>query len=122
MSSNSLKKTRIAWIFIIGLILCVLQAQAQTKKILTFKDIMQFRQINNPVISEDGRFIAYGTQPDRGDGDAVVHDSKGGKKIRVDRGSRPVISGNSLWAGLTVLPRGQSYGGRAVASILPSSS
>jgi len=32
---------------------------------------MRFKEIRNPKISEDGRVVAFGTQPGRGDGEAV---------------------------------------------------
>jgi len=105
MTFFSRKKTRTACFLAFGLLFLACWAQSQTQKTLTFEDIMRFNQIQNPVISDNGRIIAYGTQPDRGDGDAVIHDLKSGKIIRVDRGSRPIITKNSLWVLLTVPPK-----------------
>jgi len=98
-------KIRTAYLFIFILIFCVSWGQPQTQKTLTFEDIMRFKEIRNPGISDDGQIVVYGTQPGRGDGDAFIHNLKSGKTFRIERGSRPVISNNSLWVGLTVPPK-----------------
>jgi hypothetical protein len=77
-----------------SLIFVLYSAAAEQKKSLTVQDIMKFKHIRNPVISEDGGWIAYGTQPDRGDGDARIHSLKTNKVYTVERGTRPVISKN----------------------------
>jgi len=85
--------------------MCVsfLPAKTAAKKILTFQDIMRFKEIRNPVLSEDGKLAAYATLPGRGDGEALVHDLKTGTSFHVQRGSRPVISNNSRWVVMSVL-------------------
>lgn len=98
-------KFRTASLFIFVLILCVTWGQSQTQKTLAFEDIMRFKQIQNPVISEDGHIVAYGTQPGRGDGKTLIHNLISGETFQIERGSRPVISNNSLWVGLTVPPK-----------------
>jgi len=77
----------------------------QPKKALTYTDMMQFKHIQNPVISEDGAFLAYGLQPDRGDGEARIHEIKDGKIFSVDRGSDPKISKNSKWVAMLIKPK-----------------
>ncbi|RPJ80184.1 MAG: hypothetical protein EHM13_12455, partial [Acidobacteria bacterium] len=79
-------------------------AAAQGKRAVTFQDLMKFRAIQNPVISDDGRIVAYGTQPDRGDGEGFVHVVPTGKVITVPRGSQPAISKNGRWVAMTVRP------------------
>ncbi|RPJ76287.1 MAG: hypothetical protein EHM24_02565, partial [Acidobacteria bacterium] len=61
-------------------------------KTITFQDLMRFRAIQAPVVSDDGTVVAYGLQPDRGDGEGVVHVIASGKIYRVPRGGAPVIS------------------------------
>ncbi len=51
-------------------------------KTITFQDLMKFRAIGAPVISEDGTVVAYGLQPDRGDGEGVVHALATNRTIR----------------------------------------
>jgi len=71
-------------------------------KTITFQDLMKFRAIQNPVISEDGTVVAYGLQPDRGDGEAVVHVLQTGKTIKVPRGGQPVIAKNARFVAMVV--------------------
>jgi dipeptidyl aminopeptidase/acylaminoacyl peptidase len=88
----------------VSLIFVQYSAADEQKKPLTVQDIMKFKHIRNPVISEDGGWIAYGTQPDRGDGDARIHSFKTNKVYTVERGTRPVISKNSRWVAMIVRP------------------
>jgi dipeptidyl aminopeptidase/acylaminoacyl peptidase len=69
-----------------------LASAAPGTKTITFADLMRFRAIGSPVISDDGKVVAYGLQPDRGDGEAVVHVLATGKSVRVPLGASPVIS------------------------------
>lgn len=77
------------------------------KKALTFQDIMRFRQIRTPLISADGRWVAYSAQPDRGDTQAFLHslDVEGGSTdLKIPRGIRPVFSKDSTWCAFLVRP------------------
>ena len=71
-------------------------------KTITFADLMKFRAIGAPVISEDGTVVAYGLQPDRGDGEGVVHALATGRTIRVPLGGSPVISKNGRFVAMVV--------------------
>jgi dipeptidyl aminopeptidase/acylaminoacyl peptidase len=101
------QRTKIAFLFL--LCTCVLalgfSGENQQKKALTYKDMMQFKHIRNPAISEDGAFLAYGLQPDRGDSEARIHNIKDGKVFSVERGSAPKISKNSRWVAMVIKPR-----------------
>jgi dipeptidyl aminopeptidase/acylaminoacyl peptidase len=78
---------------------------AQTgKKVLTFEDIMKFREIRTARISEDGAWVAYAVEPGRGDGEAVIHHVKTGRYFRIERGQNPVFSKDSRWAAAAVAP------------------
>lgn len=77
------------------------------KKALTFQDIMKFKDIENPVISEDGLWLAYSLQPDRGDGEAQVHGLKTEKVFSIERGTSPVISKDSRWVAVIVKPKAE---------------
>lgn len=79
-------------------------ASSQGKRPLTFEDLMRFKAIRTPVVSEDGTLLAYSAQPDRGDGEGVVHDLAGGKVFRVPRGSAPVIAADSRFVAMAVRP------------------
>ncbi len=85
--------------------LVVSASQVEPKKALTFQDMMKFKEIHNPVISEDGAWIAYNVQPDRGDGEVRVHSLKEGKMFAVERGSNPSISKTYRWVAMTLKPK-----------------
>jgi len=65
---------------------------------------MKFHAIQRPVISDDGAWVAYGAQPDRGDGEGLVHEAGGGRVYRVPRGSAPVISNDGRFVAMVVKP------------------
>ena len=74
-------------------------------KTLTYQDIMRFREIRTPVISADGRWVAYSAQPDRGDPRAYLHNlEKNDEIFDIARGVRPVFSMDSAWAAFLVRP------------------
>ncbi|MGD8537684.1 MAG: prolyl oligopeptidase family serine peptidase [Candidatus Aminicenantes bacterium] len=98
---------KLTWLLL--LCICLLaqgfSGEQEPKKALTYKDMMQFKHIQNPTISQDGAFLAYGLQPDRGDGEARIHNIKENKVFTVDRGSDPLISNNSRWVSMFVRPK-----------------
>ncbi len=99
-----------AQIFLICILMLIfipfgVSSEGGGKKILTFEDVMKFKEIHDPVISEDGWWIAYTAQPDRGDGEAVIHGLKDGSRFVVERGSRPQISKDSKWVVMAVRPK-----------------
>ncbi len=73
-------------------------------KALTFTDLMKFRTVHDPVISKDGRWIAYELRPDRGDGEAVARSVKGDTEYRIERGAEPRISGDGRWVAAAIEP------------------
>ena len=101
---TSLKIT-LAIVFFLALILISSAAESLQKKALTVQDVMKFKEIRNPLISEDGLWIAYSVQPGRGDGEVKVHGVKTGKVFTVERGSGPRISKNSRWVVMIVKPK-----------------
>jgi dipeptidyl aminopeptidase/acylaminoacyl peptidase len=78
---------------------------SQTRKALTFQDIMKFRSISDIVISENGQWVAYTAQPDRGDGEVKVQSTKDEKTFIIERGSKPVFSKDSLWLAAVAKPK-----------------
>ncbi len=77
-------------------------AAAPGTKTITFQDLMKFRALQTPALSENGTVVAYALQPDRGDGEAVIHELATGKIIRVPRGGQPVLSKDSRWTAMAV--------------------
>jgi dipeptidyl aminopeptidase/acylaminoacyl peptidase len=77
-------------------------AAAPGTKAITFADLMKFRAIGGPVISDDGGVVAYGLQPDRGDGEAVVHALGTGRVTKVPLGGSPVVSKDGRFVALVL--------------------
>ena len=90
--------------FIFGVFLLSSASAAPGQKVLTFEDIMKFKEIRSPALSADGSVVVYAVQPDRGDGGAYVHLRKTGKIYFVDRGSAPRIAENGRWVVMTLRP------------------
>ena len=86
------------------LLMLAASALAQGTKALTFTDVMKFNAIQRPVIADDGSLVAYGGQPDRGDGEGVVHRLADGRVFRVPRGSAPVVSADGRFVAMVVRP------------------
>jgi len=105
MLKKSILKYYTKIFLVIGIFIFVHPSLAAQKKILTFEDIMKFKEIRNPAISADGLWVIYATHPDRGDGEVVIHGLKNGEKFVVARGSRPQITMDSKWVAMTVEPK-----------------
>lgn len=105
MAMKKTFKTTLMFFLLWGLILVPFFAEIIEKKTLTFHDIMKFKEIHNSVISEDGLWIAYNAQPDRGDGEAIIHGLKKGEVFTVERGDSPVFSKDSCWVAMAVKPK-----------------
>lgn len=71
---------------------------------ITFEDLMRFRSIEDPTISDDGAWVAWALVPDRGDGEGVVRSTAGDAEHRVERGKAPRISTDGAWAAFRVEP------------------
>ncbi len=104
MNFLSNQRLKIFFICVAGLLVLAVSAEAQSKKTLTFEDIMRFKEISSPVLSENGSVVAYATQPDRGDGEVFIHNLSNGLTVSIPRGAGPRLSSNSLWAVVTVRP------------------
>jgi dipeptidyl aminopeptidase/acylaminoacyl peptidase len=84
------------------LLTVALVSAAPGTKTITFADLMKFRAIGGTTISDDGTVVAYGLQPDRGDGEAVVHALSTGKVVKVPLGGSPVISKDGRFVALVL--------------------
>jgi acetyl esterase/lipase len=82
----------------------------KNKKPLTFSDVMKFRTIHNTVISDDGKFVAFTSVPDRGDPDIVVQSTDADSlKFNIKRANKPVISSSGEWVVFTIPPKAVDY-------------
>jgi hypothetical protein len=76
----------------------------QAQGVFTFEDVMQFKEIQIPAISDDGKWLSYSVWPERGDGEARIESTDGRSKYVIERGTRPQISADSRWAVSFVQP------------------
>ncbi len=100
---NPSRWIRVGWTLMLGGVLLATVVAAGEKP-LTFRDLMQFRQIEDPVISVDGDWVAYTIAPDRGDGEVVIRSTVSGTEVRVERGAGPEISRDGGWVVATIAP------------------
>jgi dipeptidyl aminopeptidase/acylaminoacyl peptidase len=60
-----------------------------TRRPLSQKDFDGWRSIASPVVSRDGRYLAYSFMPEDGDGDVIVRDLQSGTEWREPAGALP---------------------------------
>jgi len=94
----SIKKTA----FCLTLALFFNHGQAIAQDQFTFEDVMKFEDIKTPVISADGRWVAYGVWPEIGDGEVRVRSVDGSRTYAIERGERPQLTHNGSWAGALI--------------------
>ncbi len=70
---------------------------SQEKKALTMTDMMKFRQVESPSVSDDGRWVVHTARPDRGDPEVLVYATTDKTRRAILRGEKPVLSGDGHW-------------------------
>jgi dipeptidyl aminopeptidase/acylaminoacyl peptidase len=89
-----------------ALLLCTALAtdSAAQKRAMTFEDVMTFRNMAGPTISDNGKWVAYESAPDRGNGHAEVRSTDGRSTYTVERGANAQLSPDGTWAAFLVKP------------------
>ncbi|MDP2339157.1 MAG: prolyl oligopeptidase family serine peptidase [Bacteroidota bacterium] len=64
----------------------ILNAQKVEKKPLTINDFAAWKVVNNPIVSNDGKFVAFEINPQKGDGNLVVKSIDSKKEDSLSRG------------------------------------
>jgi dipeptidyl aminopeptidase/acylaminoacyl peptidase len=77
---------------------------SQSKRAMTLKDVMQFKQIKSSVISDYGNWVAYEAAPDRGNGEVVIQSTRYDIVYNFKRGTKPVFSENEKWVSIKLKP------------------
>ncbi|MCH8495682.1 MAG: prolyl oligopeptidase family serine peptidase [Balneolales bacterium] len=73
--------------------------------VFTFEDVMRFENLEHPVISNDGNWIAYSVWPERGDGESRIQHVRNAERFHiVERGERTQIAPGARFAGSIVRP------------------
>lgn len=92
-------------VFLLLLLLICFGTDALTaQEQFTFEDVMKFEDIKTPVISADGKWVAYGIWPEIGDGETLIRSVSGDREFRVERGTNPRLTPDGRWAGVLVQP------------------
>ena len=81
-----------------------LQAGNIEKKPMTLQDMMKFRALNNPLISDKGDWVIYTSQPGRGNGELIAHSITDKKNVSIPRGDKGIISSDSKWVAAAIQP------------------
>lgn len=68
------------------------QGSEQGKQPLQLTDIMQFREIEQRVVSENGQWMAYAAVPDFGDSEGHVVNTLTSERFSLERADQPAIS------------------------------
>ncbi|MCX7735983.1 MAG: prolyl oligopeptidase family serine peptidase [Candidatus Kapabacteria bacterium] len=100
-----LKINRTKLIYLLSILLVLAFSNSLAKKAMTFEDAMKFKQIKSPAISNDGKWLIYSIKYERGDGEVIIQGIDTNVKYNIPRGSKPIISENSQWVAMTVLPK-----------------
>ena len=82
----------------------VLYTSSYSKKPITFDDAIKFKTIRGQVISENGKYIAYYTYPDRGDYDGFVKSLETDSLIKIKNGVNPQFNQTAQWAFFNIRP------------------
>src|SRR5690625_5457938 len=59
-------------VFLLLLLICFGTDALTAQEQFTFEDVMKFEDIKTPVISADGKWVAYGIWPEIGDGETLI--------------------------------------------------
>ncbi len=74
------------------------------ERALTFTDLMQLREIEQASIADDGDWIAFTAEPDRGDPEVIVRAVDGSTRYLIPLGSHAVISGDGAFVAARLNP------------------
>ena len=93
------------------------QTVAPVKRPLTMEDLLSWKGIRFPTLSNDGRWMAYVLAPNEGDAEFVMRGTgAGATETRVAIGEAPggfggapavAISGNNRWVAYTIYPKAE---------------
>ena len=77
---------------------------AAQQRPMTFTDVMQFRDVEGVMMSDDGSFVGFTAEPDRGDPEAVVQATDGRARYVIPFGSHVQLSAEGRYAAVRLNP------------------
>ncbi len=78
------------------------------KKQLSIDDLVRWKTIEDPLISPDGRFVAWRQHPEEGDDTLGLWDATTGTRQFFARGDRAAFSADSRWFAFRLVPPADS--------------
>ena len=96
-------------IFIPVLIFFSLFSSAQNKKPLDHSVYDGWKSVGERAISNDGNYVVYAINPQEGDGDLIIQNTKTNYKLTVSRGYNAVITEDSRYAVFKIKPKYKMY-------------
>ena len=92
-------------IFTFLLILGISLLAQESKRPLTFDDILKWNRITEKMISHDGQTIVYKAEPWKGDTKLYIKNNSGQELISIDCGSKAEITNDSKYVIFTINPK-----------------
>lgn len=90
--------------FLLLLICLSLVAISKDYKFFGLDEAMKFEVFSYKYISDNGDWLIYGVQPDRGDGRAVIQSTRNNTKYEIARGTSPSMSETAYFIAFRVTP------------------
>lgn len=67
------------------------------KKAITFEDIMKFQNLTSPTLTDNGSWLTYRLDKQRGNNIYVLQSLESDKKIEIEKGSNTQYSQDTKW-------------------------
>lgn len=100
--NNIIRKSTFA---LVPFLLLISITFVNAKKPFTPEDVMRFKALRYPVMSNDGLWLAYTEVPDRGNTNVVVQATDSSEtKYSISKGTKPIFSKDSKFAIMTLNP------------------
>lgn len=96
-------KLKLVSVILLSLLLEITNSFAGTK-FLTYEDAMKFRAMRGQIISEDGKYVAYFTYPDRGDYSGHLYSFEQDTTYTVPLGFIPKFNKSGEWTFFVTRP------------------
>lgn len=90
-------------LFFLAFVMVLSVLAQQTKRPLTFDDILKWNRITETIISNDGNYVVYKTEPWKGDPNLRIVNRSGKEVKRLNFGTEPKITNNSKYLIYTIL-------------------
>lgn len=74
------------------------------KRPLNHDDFDRMLSVNFEAMTRDGSWIAFGVNPQEGDGTLTFRDTRNGKEITLPRGHKPAFTADGKWAAAMIRP------------------